>query len=185
MPRSAPHRVTAPSTRRDALATYPILRCPRTRVCVRGGDVSGGGGGGGTSFSAPLARRYAHAPAGCAYTRYSRCLPSHSPDDGGGDATRRRRCDAMRCPSRIHAWYLVSPRLYTRISANNAVASPLLVSFSSRDLFARAYLFIKERFARERKREGGQRVTGSAKRTTHRLLARCRDHSMLALLRAT
>lgn len=113
----APHRVTASSTRRGAThsAAWPIraftcVRLRRRRLWRwRWWEIS---------FSAPLAGRYAHAPAGRAYTRYSRWLPSHSDndadDDGGGgnDSSRNKQ---QRSLTRTHA------RTYVCVCTRNLV----------------------------------------------------------------
>lgn len=69
-PIPAPHRVTAFSTRRGATHS---AACPiRAFTCVRLWRRRLWRRWWGISFSAPLAGRRAHAPAGRAYTRYSR-----------------------------------------------------------------------------------------------------------------
>lgn len=93
---SAPHRVTAPSARRDALAAYPIrtvLPCVRVRVCVcmcvcvRGGDVSGGGGGGRLhSVRRALAAMHMRLRVARTHATHAASPPlpcSHDDDDNG------------------------------------------------------------------------------------------------------
>lgn len=94
-------------------------------MCACGGDVSDRRWWE-ASFSAPLARRRAHAPAGRAYTRYSRWLPSHSDCDDTTTTADRRSLTRMHargvcvyvCTREpcIPTLYIRSARIHARVS---------------------------------------------------------------------
>lgn len=104
---------------------------PDTRVCVRGGDVSGGGAVVGELHSVrlSLAATRMRPPAARTHATHADSPPIRP---ATAAATRRDEDedDAMRCDVSLTHTRVVSS-VSPRISANNAVASPLLVSFSS------------------------------------------------------